>query len=79
MKIPSARQIKAWEHAAAQLALYIARDAVIGNLEMENEDDEDYKLPPDEEIDAMARKAVELYDDDNVRAECWNHALWSVV
>jgi len=28
-----------------------------------------------EQLDAMAKQAVDNYDTDNIRAECWNYAI----
>ena len=33
----------------------------------------------DAELDAAAKRAVEIYAEDNIRAACWTHAMETVL
>ena len=71
-------QIKEAELVAANLALHIAREAVVDELAMilqdEDLEDDPETLYTEAEIDQMARDMVEIYDNDDTRAECWRYA-----
>ena len=36
-------------------------------------------LPDDEQLDAMAKQAVDVYDNDYNRALCWSHAIGEAI
>jgi hypothetical protein len=67
------------EDVAQALALTIARGEVVADLEMqmldadiEFDDVEDFYT--EAELDQMAKDMVDIYDNDDHRAECWLYA-----
>lgn len=73
MNKPTELELENWTSGAHQLALHIARGDIVGQLA-----DEDITLA-DEQLDTAAQSAVEAYDNDKIRAECWNHAIGEAV
>ncbi len=85
---PTRDEVKSWEVAAQKLALYIAQGEVWEEMTNRLEDaaeedesiyDEDGQIDvldfyPELEIDMMARDMVDIYDNDDHRAECWLYA-----
>jgi hypothetical protein len=70
---PTETELNDWEDVAQKLALYIAREAIVSDLAEEN------ITLGDEQLDALAQSAVDAYDNDNIRAECWVHAIGEAV
>jgi hypothetical protein len=57
------------------------QEASISNARAEIADllEQDGISATDEQLDAMAKQAVDNYDNDNIRAECWNHAIGEAI
>jgi hypothetical protein len=57
------------------------QEASIGNARAEIADllEQDSISATDGQLDAMAKQAVDNYDNDNIRAECWNHAIGEAI